>query len=103
AAWFAIRGVHRVRDAVSVADALHITVFSHLFQTPHYGYARQLQRVRDLTCANRRAHDGPQEDVDADSSISQAITVGRELCAVVVGNGSQQTQVQAGDEQPLAC
>jgi hypothetical protein len=29
--------------------------------------------VRDLACANRRAHDGPQKDVDADGSIGQAM------------------------------
>jgi hypothetical protein len=43
--------VHLVRDAIGVADALHIAVLNQFFQTPHYGYARQLQRVRDLTCA----------------------------------------------------
>ena len=46
--------VHLVRDAIGVADALHIAVLNQFFQTPHYGYARQLQRVRDLTCANGR-------------------------------------------------
>ena len=42
--------IHLVRDAIGVADALHIAVLHQIFQTPHYGYARQLQRVRDLTC-----------------------------------------------------
>jgi hypothetical protein len=46
-----VRDVHLVRDALSVADALHIAVLNQPFQAPHYGYARQLQRVRDLTCA----------------------------------------------------
>jgi hypothetical protein len=40
--------------------------------------------VRDLICANARAHDGAQEDVDAEGSIGQAVTVSRkpglELC-----------------------
>ena len=59
--------------------------------------------MRDLACANGRAHDRPQEDVDADGSVGQAVAVGRKLRAVVVGNGSQQAQVQAADEKPLAC
>ena len=80
--------VHLVRDAVGVVDALHIPVLNHLFQTPHYGYAWQLQRVSDLTCANGRAHDGSQEDVNADSSIGQAVTVGRKLRSVPVGASS---------------
>src|SRR5262249_30730118 len=50
--------IHLVCDAISVADALHIAVLNHLFQTSHYGYAGQPQGVRDLTCANGRAHDG---------------------------------------------
>jgi hypothetical protein len=60
--------VHLVRDAVSVDDALHIAVLHHFFQTPHYGNAGQLQRVGDLTCANRRASDRAQEDADAANS-----------------------------------
>ena len=44
--------VHLVRDAIGVADALHIAVLDQFFQTPHDGYARQLQRVGDLNCAN---------------------------------------------------
>jgi hypothetical protein len=60
-------------------------VLNQFFQTPHYGNARQLQRVRDLTCMNGRAHDRAQEDVDANGSVGQAVTVGRELCAIVVG------------------
>ena len=42
------RDFHLVRDAVSVADALHIAVLNQLLQTPNYGYAGQLQSVRDL-------------------------------------------------------
>jgi hypothetical protein len=42
--------VHLVRDAIGVADALYIAVLNQFFQTAHYGYARQLQRVGDLTC-----------------------------------------------------
>jgi hypothetical protein len=70
------RDIHLVRDAIRVADALHIAVLHQFFQTPHYGYARQLQHVGDLACANGRAHDGSQEDVDADGSVGQAVTVG---------------------------
>jgi hypothetical protein len=55
------RDIHPVRDAIGVADALHIALLNQFFQTPHYGYAWQLQRVRDLTCANGRAHDRAQE------------------------------------------
>ena len=78
-------------------------MLNHLFQTPYYGYAGQLQRVRDLACANGRAHDGPQEDVDANGSISQAVTVGRKLRAIVVGYCSHQAEIQAADEHPLSC
>ena len=46
--------IHLVRDAIGVADALHIAVLNQFFQTPHNGYAGQLQSVRDLTCANGR-------------------------------------------------
>ena len=46
--------VHLVRDAIGVADALHIAVLDQFFETPHYGYAGQLQRVCDLTCAGGR-------------------------------------------------
>jgi hypothetical protein len=42
------------------------------FLPPDYGNARQLSRVRYLTCASGRAHDRAQEDVDADGSIGQA-------------------------------
>ena len=51
---------------------------------------------------NRRAHDGSEEDVDADGSIGQAVTVGRELRAVIVGNSLQKAQVQAADEKPFS-
>ena len=44
--------VHLVRDPISVADALHLTVLNQLFQSPHCGDARRLQRVGDLTGAN---------------------------------------------------
>ena len=81
--------VHLVRDAIGVADALHIAVLDHFLQTPQHCYAGQLEGVGDLTCANGRAHERAQEDVDANGSIGQAVTVGRKLCAVVVGNGSQ--------------
>jgi hypothetical protein len=69
-----VRDIHLVRDAIRVADALHIAVLNQFIETPHYGYAWQLQDVRDLTCANGRAHDGTQEDVNADGSIGQAVT-----------------------------
>jgi hypothetical protein len=36
--------------------------------------------MRDLTCTNGRAHDGSEEDVDADGSVGQAITVGSKFC-----------------------
>ena len=61
-----VGNVHLVRDAISVADALHKALLNQFFQTPHYGYARQLQRVRDLACANGGTHDRAQEDVNAD-------------------------------------
>ena len=93
--------VHLVRDAIRVADAFHIAELNQFFQTPHYGYARQLQCVRDLACLNGRAHDRAQEDVDADGSVGQAVTVGSKLGAVVVGDGSHQAQVEATDEKPL--
>ena len=80
--------VHLVRDAIGVADALHIAVLHQFFETPHYGYARQLQRVRDLACANGRAHACLQEDVDADGSVGQALTVRRKLRSVPVGASS---------------
>ena len=44
--------IHLVRDAIGLADALHIAVLNQFFQTPHYGYAWQLQRVSDLAGAN---------------------------------------------------
>jgi hypothetical protein len=44
--------IHLVRDAIGVADALHIAVLNKLFQTPHHGNTRQ--RVGDLTGANGR-------------------------------------------------
>ena len=95
--------VHLVRDAIGVADALHIAVLHHFLQTPQHRYAWQLQNVRDLTCANGRAHDRAQEDVDAYGSVVQAVTVGRKLGAVVVRYGPHQAQVEATDEKPLAC
>ena len=58
--------------------------------------------MRDLTCANGRTHDCAQEDVDADGSIGQAVTVGCKLGAVVVGYCSHQAQVEATDEKPLS-
>ena len=59
-----------VRDPISVADALHITVFNHLFRTTHYGYARQLQRVRDLACATGAGHEtGRLRDYRATSEV----------------------------------
>ena len=33
--------VHLVRDAISVADALHIAVLDEFIETPHYGYPWQ--------------------------------------------------------------
>ena len=39
----------------------------------------------DLTCANGRAHACLQEDVDADGSVGQAVTVSRKLRSVPVG------------------
>ena len=39
----------------------------------------------DLTCANGRTHDGAQEDVDAEGSISQAVTVGCKLALELGG------------------
>ena len=48
-------------------------------EAPQHRYAWQLQRVRDLACANGPAHDATEEDVDADGSVGQAVTVGREL------------------------
>jgi hypothetical protein len=59
-------------------------LLNQFFQTPHYGYERQLQRVRDLTCANGRAHDGAHEDVDADVSVGQ-VTVGSKLALELGG------------------
>ena len=90
-----------LRDAIRVADGAHVAVLDQFFQTPHDGYARQLQGVGDLTSANGRTHDGAQEDVDADRSVGQAVTVGSKLGAVVVGDGSHQAQVEATDEKPL--
>ena len=55
------------------------------FVDAHYGNARQLQRVRDLACANGRAHDGSKEDLYADGSIGQAVTVRRELTLELCG------------------
>jgi hypothetical protein len=40
------------------------------------GSGKQWRALADLTCANRRRHDGPQEDVDANGSVGQAVTVG---------------------------
>ena len=51
--------------------------------------------MRDLTCASGRTHDRPQEDLDADGSVGQAVTVGNKLRTVVVGYGPHQTQIQA--------
>ena len=45
--------------------------------------SRLLQGVRDLT-SNGRAQTVTQEDVDADGSVGQAVTVGRKLRAKVV-------------------
>ena len=45
-----------LRDAIRVADALHVAVLDQFFQTPHDGYARQLQSVCDLTCANEESY-----------------------------------------------
>jgi hypothetical protein len=36
--------VHLVRDAISVADALHIAVLQHFLQAAQNRYARELQR-----------------------------------------------------------
>jgi hypothetical protein len=44
--------VHLVRDAIGVTDPFDVTVLRHFLQTPQHRYARQLERVRDLTCAN---------------------------------------------------
>jgi adenylate cyclase len=44
--------------------------------------------VRDLACANARAHACLQEDVDADGSVGQALTVRRKLRSVPVGASS---------------
>ena len=46
--------------------------------------AGQLEGVRDL-CANGRAHDGSKEDLYADGSIGQAVTVSRELALELCG------------------
>ena len=48
------RDVHLVRDAIRIPDALHIAVLNQFIETPHYGYAGQLESVCDLTCANGR-------------------------------------------------
>ena len=87
--------VHLVRDAIRVADALHITVLHHFLQASQHRNARQLQRVCDLTCANGRAHDGSQEDVDADGSVGQAGAVGRTLRVVVVAYGGSPASIRA--------
>jgi hypothetical protein len=86
------RDIHLVGHAISVADAFHIAVLNQFIETPHYGYAGQLQCVRDLACANGRAHDRSQEDVDADGSVGQAVTVGRKLRAVLVRYGPHQAR-----------
>ena len=44
--------------------------------------------MRDLAYANGRAYDSWQEDVDADGSVGQAVTVGRKLRSVPVGASS---------------
>ena len=38
-----------------VADALNVAVLHHFLQASQHRNARQLQRVRDLTCVNGRA------------------------------------------------
>jgi hypothetical protein len=50
-------------------------------------------RVRS-NLRERVTTDCSQEDVDADGSIGQAVTMNRELRAVVVGNGSHQGQIE---------
>ena len=47
-----VRDIHLVRDAIGVADALLVAVLHHFLQAPQHRYAGQLQRVRDLTCAD---------------------------------------------------
>ena len=71
-----------VRQRTQLINAIQLNQF---FQTPHNGYARQLQSVRDLTGASWRAHDGSQEDVDADGSIGRAVTLDRKLHTAVAG------------------
>ena len=79
-------GVHRFASGTDCDEFI---------ETPHYGYPWQLQRVRDLTCTNRRVHDGSQEDVNADGSIGQAVTVGRKLRALVVAYGGSPASIKA--------
>ena len=47
-----VRDIHLVRDAIGVADALLVAALHHFLQAPQHRYAGQLQRVRDLTCAD---------------------------------------------------
>ena len=61
--------IHLVRDAMGVADAFHIAVLDQFFQTAHCGYARQLQRVRDLTCANEVRQTRALRDYRATSGV----------------------------------